>query len=92
MALTGGSDLITGLNKSLHQHWRVYLIEGIILLLLGAAAIVVPPIAGIGITIFLGWLFLIGGVVGLVATFGSRQAPGFWWSLLSAVVRWNIPS
>ncbi len=86
MALTDGADLIGGLNKSLYQHWRIYLVEGIVLLLLGVAAIVVPPIAGIGITIFLGWLFLIGGVVGLVATFGARRAPGFWWSLLSAVV------
>ena len=86
MALTDGADLIAGLNKSLHQHWRVYLVEGIILLLLGVAAIVVPPLAGIGITILLGWLFLIGGVAGLVATFGARHAPGVWWSLLSALV------
>lgn len=86
MALTGGNDLIAGMNKSLHQHWRAYLIEGIILLLLGAAAIVLPPLAGLGVTIVLGWLFLIGGVVGLAATFGERRAPGFGWSLLSAVV------
>ncbi|MFX8466525.1 DUF308 domain-containing protein, partial [Acinetobacter baumannii] len=37
-------------------------------------------------TIFFGWLLLIAGIVGLVATFGARNAPGFWWSLLSAVV------
>jgi uncharacterized membrane protein HdeD (DUF308 family) len=86
MALTDGADLVTALNKSLHQHWRTYLIEGIILLLLGVAAIVVPLFAGLGITIILGWLFLTGGVVGLIATFGARQAPGFWWSLLSALV------
>jgi uncharacterized membrane protein HdeD (DUF308 family) len=30
---------------SLHEHWRFYPIEGIILVALGAAAIVVPPIA-----------------------------------------------
>jgi len=86
MALTDGADLIAGMNKSLHQHWRVYLIEGIILLLLGVAAIIVPPLAGLGITIVLGWLFLIGGATGLVATIGARHAPGFWWSLLSALV------
>jgi uncharacterized membrane protein HdeD (DUF308 family) len=86
MSLTDGADLVTVLNRSLHQHWRTYLIEGIILLLLGLAAIVVPLIAGLGITIILGWLFLTGGLVGLIATFGARQAPGFWWSLLSALV------
>ncbi len=86
MSLTDGADLVTVLNRSLHQHWRTYLIEEIILLLLGLAAIVVPLIAGLGITIILGWLFLTGGLVGLIATFGARQAPGFWWSLLSALV------
>jgi uncharacterized membrane protein HdeD (DUF308 family) len=35
---------------------------------------------------FLGWLFLIGGVVGAFTTLAHRHAPGFWWSLLSAVV------
>jgi Short repeat of unknown function (DUF308) len=43
-------------------------------------------IAGIVATVFLGWLFLIAGIVGLVSTFRGRQAPGFWSSLLSALV------
>src|ERR1700730_13238390 len=34
----------------------------------------------------MGWLFLLSGVVGLVTTFWMRQAPGFWWALLSAVL------
>jgi uncharacterized membrane protein HdeD (DUF308 family) len=29
---------------------------------------------------------LVSGVVGLIATFRTRGAPGFWWSLLSAIV------
>jgi uncharacterized membrane protein HdeD (DUF308 family) len=53
---------------------------------LGLAAIIVPPIAGLLATVFLGWLFLIAGIVGLVATLTARQAPGFGWSLLSALV------
>lgn len=74
------------MQNPLREHWRLFLIEGVVLLLLGVAAVVVPPLAGLGVTIFIGWLFLIGGVVGLVATYGARQAPGFWWSLLSAVI------
>ena len=74
------------LAKSLHDHWGIFLIEGIILVVLGAAAILVPPLATLSVAIFLGWLFLISGVVGLITTFRLRQAPGFWWSLLSAVL------
>ena len=72
-------------NRSLREHWGAYLAEGIILVILGLAAIVVPLLAGIAATLVLGWLFLIAGIVGLIMTFRARQAPGFWWSLLSAV-------
>ena len=71
---------------SLHQHWRFYLIEGIILVALGAAAVVVPQVATVAVTILLGWVYRISGVIGLFTTFWMRGVPGFWWSLLSAVV------
>jgi uncharacterized membrane protein HdeD (DUF308 family) len=73
-------------KKSIHDHWRLYLVEGIILIVLGLAAIALPPIAGLATTVIVGWVFLVGGVVGLIATFAARRAPGFAWSLLSAVV------
>ena len=85
MNLPGSPDL-TGLTKSLHDHWRMFLVEGIILLVLGDAAVALPPLARIATTIILGWLFLIGGIVGLVSTFGARHAPGFVWALLSALI------
>lgn len=77
---------IAGLRKTVRQHWKMFLFEGIVLLLLGVAAVVVPPLAGLGVTIFIGWVLLIGGVMGLIATFGARSAPGFGWSLLSAIL------
>jgi len=72
--------------SALRESWRFLLIEGVILAVLGAAAIIIPPIATLAVEIFLGWLFLVSGVVGLVMTFLMRQAPGFWWSLFSAVL------
>ena len=83
---SANSNLSAALTKSIHDHWRLFLAEGIVLSVLGLAAIVVPPIAGLLTTLFLGWLFLIAGLVGLVATLRARQAPGFGWSLLSALV------
>ena len=79
-------QLRRGVLASLHEHWRFYLIEGIILIALGAGAIIVPPIATLTVTIFVGWLFLISGLVGLYMTFRIRGVPGFWWSLLSAIL------
>ena len=73
------------LKKAMHDHWGLFLVEGIILTVLGIAAIVVPPLGGLFVTVFLGWLFLIAGIVGLIATISARQAPGFGWSLFSAI-------
>ncbi len=70
----------------MHEHWRVFVGEGIVLAVLGLAAIIIPALAGLVTTVFLGWLFFIAGVVGLLTTFRARQAPGFGWSLLSALV------
>jgi uncharacterized membrane protein HdeD (DUF308 family) len=75
-----------GVTGALADGWRFLLIEGIILVLLGAAAIIVPPIATLAVEIILAWLFFISGIVGLVMTFMMRHAPGFWWSLFSAVL------
>ncbi len=82
---SANSKISTALAKSMHDHWGVFLAEGIILVLLGMAAMIVPIIAGLAATVFLGWLFLIAGILGLVATFRARQAPGFGWSLASAI-------
>jgi uncharacterized membrane protein HdeD (DUF308 family) len=72
--------------SALHEHWVLFLVEGVVLLVLGATAVVLPLLATLALTIIIGWLFLVSGVVGLVTTFWMRQAPGFWWSLISAVL------
>jgi uncharacterized membrane protein HdeD (DUF308 family) len=76
----------TAMAQPLHDYWGLFLAEGIAVSVLGVAAIIVPPIAGLFATVVLGWLLLVAGVVGLVASLRARQAPGFGWSLLSAFV------
>lgn len=80
------ADIQRAVNQSLHDHWVLYLVEGVVLVVLGATAIVLPPLATLAVTIILGWLFLVSGVMGLFTTFWMRHAPGFWWALLSAVL------
>jgi uncharacterized membrane protein HdeD (DUF308 family) len=79
-------EIQRAVSKSLHEHWKLYLFEGIVLVVLGFAAIVLPPLATLALTILFGWLFLLSGIVGLVTTFMMRHAPGFWWSLISAAL------
>ena len=80
------SQLQSVIAQSIREHWVLFLIEGIVLVVLGILAILVPPLATITFTLFLGWLFLISGIMGLITTFWARHSPGFWWSLLSAVL------
>jgi uncharacterized membrane protein HdeD (DUF308 family) len=87
MPVTNDSQPIQSVvATSLHAHWKFFLIEGLILLVLGVVAIVVPPLATVAVEIFVGWIVLVSGIVGLVATLRTRGAPGFGWSLLSAVI------
>src|ERR1700688_2368937 len=79
-------QLQSAVANSLHAHWQLFLTEGIILFIWGVWAIVVTPIATIAVEILIGWLLLASGIVGLIATLRSRSAPGFWWSLVSAVL------
>src|SRR5579859_903542 len=73
-------------SEAMRRHWKAFLFEGVLLVILGLAAMIVPPLASLAVTIFLGWMFLISGIAGLALTFWARQMPGFWWSLLSALL------
>jgi uncharacterized membrane protein HdeD (DUF308 family) len=74
------------LLRSIRRHWVLFLVEGLMLIAFGAIAIIVPGAAALAVTVLLGWLFLLSGILGLVTTIWMRQLPGFWWALLSALL------
>jgi uncharacterized membrane protein HdeD (DUF308 family) len=81
------SDRIPGsVAKSTPDHWVLFIGEGVVLILLGLLAMTIPLIANENVTGILGWLFLASGVTGLATTYWARKAPGFLWSLLSALL------
>ena len=80
------AKLQSDMGAAVKAHWKAFLFEGILLAVLGLAAMIVPPLASLAVAIFLGWMFLISGIAGLVVTYWARQMPGFWWSLFSAAL------
>jgi len=76
----------TAMATSLREHWGLFVVEGIILVILGVAAVVIPPIATLAVELLFGWLFLISGIAGAITTFMMHRAPAFWWSLVSAIL------
>jgi uncharacterized membrane protein HdeD (DUF308 family) len=80
------SRLQSAMSQTVKAHWKAFLFEGILLAVLGVAALILPPLASLAIAIFLGWMFLISGIGGLIVTYWARSTPGFWWSLISAAL------
>ena len=73
--------------RSARPYWLQMLVEGIILVILGWLALFLPYFAPtVALNTIIGWLFVVAGLVGLVTTASGRHGPGFWWSLLSAVL------
>jgi uncharacterized membrane protein HdeD (DUF308 family) len=73
-------------SATIHKHWVLFLVEGILLTVLGMLAILLPAVASLAATLIFGWILLLSGGMGLVTTIRARHAPGFGWSLLSALI------
>ncbi|MEQ1560056.1 MAG: HdeD family acid-resistance protein [Methyloglobulus sp.] len=67
----------------LQAHWRLFLIEGIIFILLGVSAVVIPQFFSVVIVIFLGWIIVLAGAIQISRALFLRNMPGFglWLSL-----------
>ena len=74
-------------TATLRNHSTWFIVYGVVMVLLGIFAIAAPGLATLAVSLTIGWLLIIGGVMGLVAVFSSgRAAPGFWWNLITAIV------
>lgn len=60
--------------------WTIAL--SILMILAGVFAIVLPPIAGIGVTLLVGWLLIFSGVMHFVFAWQTRGVWGVLWEML----------
>ena len=67
-------------------HWILFLMQGIIMMVLGVLAIIWPQISTLAVDIYVGWMFLLSGLIGLVTMFVASSAAAFLWSLLTAAL------
>lgn len=73
-------------NDAVRAHWKAFLIEGIVFLVIGFAATILPQLASVTVTILLGWMFVTLGAAGIFLSVWAHQMPGLWWSLVSAAI------
>jgi uncharacterized membrane protein HdeD (DUF308 family) len=69
-------------RQSLKEHWKMFLIQGILLAILGMLAIAVPVIASVAAAVFVGWLLFFAGSFRAISLVRAPHAPGYWSSLL----------
>jgi uncharacterized membrane protein HdeD (DUF308 family) len=79
-------DLRRAIIDSLGAHWRMLLAEGVLLIILGILAIAVPAAATLAVDIYIGWLFLLAGIVGFIAVFSMPHISSFLLSLIPAIL------
>jgi uncharacterized membrane protein HdeD (DUF308 family) len=68
------------------EHWKALLTQGIVMIVLGLIAVLLPNVATLTIELMIGILFLAGGLIRLFTLARCRTAPGFWWSAALATL------
>jgi uncharacterized membrane protein HdeD (DUF308 family) len=71
---------------TIHAHWKLVFAQGIVMMVLGFLAVVEPNVATFAVSIFVGWLFFVGGIFRTLSVWRARAMPGFAWALLTALL------
>ncbi len=74
------------IRDSVRLHWGLFTAQGMIMALLGVAAVIWPQVSSLAVGVYVGWLFLLSGVVGLAMMFFAPNVAGFLWSLLTGAL------
>jgi len=80
------SNFQDALRTAIRENWKWFVFQGIVMLILGCLAVAEPVIASVAVDIYVGWLFMFSGLLGLVAMFSARDASAFFWMLLTAAL------
>jgi uncharacterized membrane protein HdeD (DUF308 family) len=80
------SDMQRAVTNAFSAHWKLFLFQGAVMAFLGVLAILAPVAASIAVAIYVGWLLLISGVIGLVSIVSTHHVHAFLWSLVTAAL------
>jgi len=74
------------ISEAVRTHWIMFLVQGIIMVVLGVLAIIWPQISTLAVDLYVGWMFLLSGLTGLITMFVASSVAAFLWSLLTAAL------
>ncbi len=79
-------DFESAVRSNLKEHWRLFTVQGVLLVLFGMIAVALPQLAAVATAAFVGWLLFFSGIFRAVSLVRSTRAPGYWSSLALAVL------
>jgi uncharacterized membrane protein HdeD (DUF308 family) len=79
-------DFDSAMRSSLKEHWRLFTVQGVLLVILGMIAVAAPQLAAVFTSAFIGWFLFFSGIFRTFSLIRSTRAPGYWSSLLLAVL------
>jgi uncharacterized membrane protein HdeD (DUF308 family) len=80
------SEVQRAIDETMRNYWRLFLVQGVIMMILGVLAVIWPQLSTVAADIYIGWLLLLSGIVGLATMFLAPTIPAFLWSLLTAAL------
>jgi uncharacterized membrane protein HdeD (DUF308 family) len=84
--LANPGDIQRQFKRAVRDHWAMFLIQGLVMVVLGLFAVAAPAIATLAVEFYAGWLFVISGVVGIASLFTRQNISRFLWTLIAAVL------
>jgi uncharacterized membrane protein HdeD (DUF308 family) len=72
-------------REEILRHKRSIILQGILFVILGIIALIIPAVFSLTLEWMVGWLFLIGGGIQLIRSIQSNGAPGYWFLILSSL-------
>jgi uncharacterized membrane protein HdeD (DUF308 family) len=80
------TDIQQSVRNAVRLQWHFFLAQGVIMTILGVLAVIWPELSTVAVGVYVGWLFLLSGAVGLVTMFFAPAVSAFFWSLFTAAL------
>lgn len=74
------------MRETVKRYSLWYLIQGILMVIAGALALIYPLLASVAMVFLLAWVLIISGVVQGIGLIGARAVPHFWLQLISVAL------
>jgi uncharacterized membrane protein HdeD (DUF308 family) len=86
----GGVQMDPEVREGLARSWKALMAVGVLAILVGCVAIIVPAVASVGTAIFIGWILVIAGAFLVAGAFSAHSIGSvilrLLWALLTVVV------